>query len=265
MDCRTRTSASPCSLPQDEAGDISKDDANRLIGVKPRNGVVQHCTAPPCGTRKERKPSSSTIPRQPAASRTAPSALQHVASHARALPRLSQRHGRRIAQPARVEILSKAAAPQTAPPDTLTPVHRTYAEAIALMRQAGRPHRRQVRAAGQAPAHPAPSRNGWQWLLHRWLERWRMETAARLLLDRRFLGRRTLETLRNPRTTRSYKTLGRAVDLAHHGHAGKQNHDTGFLNLYSSVLGFRHHERPEVSRRRPARRGAAERALQSAY
>ena len=29
-------------LPQDESGDISKDDANRLIGVHPRNGVVQY-------------------------------------------------------------------------------------------------------------------------------------------------------------------------------------------------------------------------------
>ena len=43
----------------------------------------------------------------------------------------------RRSQPARISILSKVAEPQAGPPDTLAPAaHKTYAQAIQLMREA---------------------------------------------------------------------------------------------------------------------------------
>ena len=122
----------------DESGAVSKDDANRLIGVKPRNGVANIYGA----AMWDQEGTEALIVRD-----AAPAGREHEGTirpantwrptRERFLAYLSDIGGR-IAQPARIEILSNAAAPQSAPPDTLTPSHRTYAEAVALMAKQAR-------------------------------------------------------------------------------------------------------------------------------
>ncbi len=64
----------------------------------------------------------------------------------------------RLAQPASFEILSRAAAPQSGPPDTLTATVRTNAQAIALLRQRATPSQNSTSPLSKPP-RPARSTN----------------------------------------------------------------------------------------------------------
>lgn len=147
---------------------------------------------------------------------------------------------RRLAQPARVSILSQSAAPQSAPPDTLRPARRkTYAEAIALMQQAAARTAQKWEAILTAAQPEATTRNagpgfftegdnatgewkeqkGFFWTGNFWVgELWMLYAKTG---DERF--RRWAE-LWNARL------LGKEMD---------ENHDVGFLNYYSSVFAYR--------------------------
>jgi hypothetical protein len=145
-----------------------------------------------------------------------------------------------LAQPARVNILSQAAAPQSAPPDTLHPARsKTYAEAVALLRQAAeRTAQKWEPILASSPPEQATrntglgfftegdnqtgewqEQKGWFWTGTFWVgQLWQLYAKTK---DERF---------------RRWAELWNAHLL---GKEMTQNHDTGFLNYYSSVLAYR--------------------------
>jgi unsaturated chondroitin disaccharide hydrolase len=147
---------------------------------------------------------------------------------------------RRITEPAQVSILSQSAAPQSAPPDTLHPARsKTYAEAIELLRQAvERDAQKWEPIMAQTPPEQVDKNNGlgfftegdnqtgeWKeqkgffWTGNFWVaELWILYAKTK---DERF--RRWAE-LWNARF------LNKERD---------ENHDTGFLNYYTSVFAYR--------------------------
>lgn len=146
----------------------------------------------------------------------------------------------KLAQPARVSIVSQAAAPQSAPPDTLHPARsKTYAEAIALLRQAAeRMAQKWEPVLASSPPEQATGNNGlgfftegdnqtgewqeqkgWFWTGTFWVgQLWQLYAKTK---DERF---------------RRWAELWNAHLL---GKEMTQNHDTGFLNYYSSVMAYR--------------------------
>jgi unsaturated chondroitin disaccharide hydrolase len=152
---------------------------------------------------------------------------------------LVRKTARRITQPARVSVLSPKAAPQTAPLDTLKPARtKTYAEAINLLKQSAErtaqewepiisktPPADATRDKGDGFFTEGDNQTGeWKpqkgffWTGNFWVgELWQLYAKTK---DERF--RRWAE-LWNARL------LGKEMN---------ENHDTGFLNYYSSVLGY---------------------------
>ncbi|HZQ92421.1 MAG TPA: DUF4861 family protein [Terriglobales bacterium] len=150
-----------------------------------------------------------------------------------------------MAHPARVTMLSKSAAAQSAPPDTLHPAHtKTVAEAIDLLRQEidRTAQKWEPVVSATAPEASATNRGpgfftegdnstgewtrreGFFWTGSFWTaELWRMYERTR---DEKYRRWAELWTSR----------------LA--GHEKEQNHDAGFLYFYSTALGFDLTKRP---------------------
>jgi len=147
---------------------------------------------------------------------------------------------RRITQPARVAILSSSSAPQSAPPDTLRPGRKkTYDEAIGLLQQSAertaqkwepiisntapdevtRDKGEGVFTEGDNQTGEWKAQKGFFWTGNFWVaELWQLYGKSK---DERF---------------RRWADLWNARLL---GKEATENHDTGFLNYYSSVLAYR--------------------------
>ncbi len=147
---------------------------------------------------------------------------------------------RRLTQPARVTILSTSASAQPAPPDTLQPAKKkSYAEAIELLKQSA--ERDAVRwesivsrtapeevtrdkgegffTEGDNKTGEWKAQKGFFWTGEFWAaELWQLYGKTK---DERF--RRWAE----------------AWNARFLGKEATENHDTGFINYYSSVLGYR--------------------------
>jgi len=152
----------------------------------------------------------------------------------------------RVAHPARVEIVSTSASAQSAPPDTLKPAKKkTYAQAIELLKQSAE---RTAQNLEPAIAKTAPvdaarevgqgfftegdnqtgewkTQKGFYWTGSFWVgELWRLYDQTK---DERF---------------RRWAELWNARLL---NKEASENHDTGFLNFYSSALGYRSTKDPK--------------------
>jgi unsaturated chondroitin disaccharide hydrolase len=157
-----------------------------------------------------------------------------------AFQKLVEDAARQLAQPARVAVLSRAAAPQSAPPDTLRAGRsKTYAESLKLLQQAAERTAQKWEPILAASPPDQATRNtglgfftegdnrtgewkeqkGWFWTGTFWVgQLWQLYAKTK---DERF--RRWAEMW-------NAHLLGKEMT---------QNHDTGFLNYYSSVLAYR--------------------------
>ncbi len=227
-------------VPRDEAGAVSADDSNRLLALRLHNNGIAHLYGAAMWDQEntERLVDRAATPADrmlngtlslPAARPTRDAFVAYMKS-------VSER----LEAPPKVEILSTAAAPQSAPPDTLGAgaAHRSYAEAVTLMQQAAlrtaakfEPLVKQSAPGtvnktagtgfftdGNGTTGEWTPGKGYFWTGAFWTgELWKF---YHLTNDARF---------------RQWAELWTSRIM---GMQDQQNHDTGFLNLYSSVLGY---------------------------
>ena len=171
---------------------------------------------------------------------------------------LVRQASRRISQPAKVVVLSSSAAAQSAPPDTLQPARKkTYAEAIALLRQSAE------RTAQKW--EPVISKTVTQEITRDKGEGFFTEgdnQTGEWKTDGQFLGRRTVAALCQDQR-RALSALGRNLERAAAGQGSNRKSRYRLPQLLFVGAWLSSDKRSEVSRRRTASCGTSEAALQS--
>jgi unsaturated chondroitin disaccharide hydrolase len=217
-----------------DAGQLPDDPADHLIGVSPASRFYVTAAWDREGTERRTAPlgdphnAASTI-LLPPNGLTTEAAFRGYVEGLRAA----------IDQPASITLLSKSGGPQSAPLDTLAPAKKkTFAEAIELMRQAADRTAKAQEAAVNASAPGAvekyvgtgfwtegdnktgewKAQKGFFWTGSFWIgELWRLYTLTR---------------------DEKYKQWAELWNSRLLGKESTENHDTGFLNFYSSVFAY---------------------------
>lgn len=153
---------------------------------------------------------------------------------------LVEETSQRLTQPARVQILSQAAAPQSAPPDTLHPARgKTFSEAVTLIRQAAdRTGAKWEPVISKTPPEAAERNEGPGFFTEgenrtgEWKEQKGFFWTGSFWVGELWL----LYAKTGDERYRRWAELWNARLL---GREAGENHDTGFLNYYSSVFAYR--------------------------
>ena len=158
---------------------------------------------------------------------------------------LVQETSRRLTHPAQLKLLSTSAAPQSAPADTLQPAKKkTYEEAIALLRQAAeRTAAKWEPIISNSPPEEATRDKGLGFFTEgdnqtgEWKEQKGFYWTGNFWVGTlwQLYGKTKDERFRRWAELWNARLLGKEMT---------ENHDTGFLNYYSSVFGYRHTKDP---------------------
>ncbi|HKC65596.1 MAG TPA: DUF4861 family protein, partial [Pyrinomonadaceae bacterium] len=218
---------------------VGKDSANILLQPELKSGTARWYTL---AAWDQETSENMKVSAQSAATKYRNGSLvlpQTAIARREGFLELVKETGERLAQPARVSILSQNAAPQTAPSDTLHPARsKTFAEALELMRQAAdrtgvkwepiisetQPEQTDKNnglgffTEGDNQTGEWKSQKGFFWTGSFWTgELWKLYAKTK---DERY---------------RRWAEIWNARLL---GHEKDENHDTGFLNYYSSVFAY---------------------------
>jgi unsaturated chondroitin disaccharide hydrolase len=140
--------------------------------------------------------------------------------------------------PATTRILSTSAAPESAPPDTLSAIHRSFGQAIALLRQSvDRTAQAWEPIIGKSAPGTIDKSNGLGFFTEGDPETgvWK-EQKGYFWTGSFWTGE--LWKLYSATHEEKYKRWAELWNARLLGMESKQNHDTGFLNIYSSLLGW---------------------------
>ena len=223
---------------EDSAGGLS-DGANHLIRLAPQNGTARWYVAALWDQEgSENLVVSAKTPAQRlhggtlATPPTAPPNRDDFLSLVTAM-------SGRIGAPATLKLLSSQAAPQPAPPDTLSPgASRTYGQAIELLRQAAdRTARKWEPVITAMPAATADRSSGLGFFTdgdHNTGE-WR-EQKGYFWTGSFWVGE--LWKLFEYTGEERYRRWAELWNSRLLGTEAQQNHDVGFLNFYSSALAY---------------------------
>jgi unsaturated chondroitin disaccharide hydrolase len=226
-------------IPAAMAGATGDDGVNFLIHVRPRNGAANWYGAAIWdqeGTEALETRTAQASARQHGGTLALPDLARPTRQRFTAW--LNARAAQ-MAAPAEVRILPGPAAPQSAPPDTLGDVpHKTYAQAIALLRQEADRTARTFEPLIAASAPGTVDKTHGQGFFTEGDNRtgeWRPESGY-FWTGAFWAGE--LWKLAGYTHEERYQRLATLFSSRFAGMQAGQDHDTGFLNLYSFVLGY---------------------------